>query len=114
MPDATQDLSIPLLILGMALINLCIRWPVFLLADRFRFPPLIERALAFVPAAVLTAIIVPMVVFPHGGTAQLDWRNPYLLAAVFTALVSYFGRNLLATIILGMGAFLLLRWWFGG
>jgi branched-subunit amino acid transport protein len=106
-------MSIPLLIFGMALINLTIRWPVFLLADRFRFPPLIERALAFVPAAVLTAIIVPAVIFPHGGDAKLDWRNPYLLAAVLTALISYFGRNLLATITLGMITFLLLRWWLG-
>jgi branched-subunit amino acid transport protein len=113
MPEVGTDLSIPVLILGMALINLGIRWPVFLLADRFRFPPLIERALAFVPATVLTAIIVPAVIYPHGGTAELNWRNPYLLAAVITALISYFGRNLLATITLGMIAFLVLRWWLG-
>lgn len=108
------EMSIPLLILGMAIINLVIRCPVFLLADRFRFPPLIERALAFVPAAVLTAIIVPAVIFPHGGNAEIDWHNPYLLAALLTVLISYFGRNLLATITLGMVAFLLLRWWLGG
>lgn len=108
------EMSIPLLILGMAVVNLVIRCPVFLLADRFRFPPLIERALAFVPAAVLTAIIVPAVIFPHGENAALNWHNPYLLAALVTVLISYFGRNLLATITLGMVAFLLLRWWFGG
>lgn len=106
--------SISLLILGMALINLAIRYPVYLLADRFRFPGLIERALNFVPAAVLTAIIVPAVVYPNGPQAQLDWHNPFLDAAVFTAIISYATRNLLATIVLGMGAFLALRWWFGG
>jgi branched-subunit amino acid transport protein len=106
--------SISLLILGMALINLVIRYPVYLLADRFRFPTLIERALNFVPAAVLTAIIVPAVIYPNGPQAQLDWRNSFLDAAIFTAVISYATRHLLATIVLGMAAFLALRWWFGG
>lgn len=108
-----SETSISLLIIGMALINLLIRYPVYLMADRFRFPPLIERALAFVPAAVLTAIIVPAVVFPTGAQAQLDWHNPFLLAAILTAIISYVTRNLLATIVIGMAAFLALRWWLG-
>jgi branched-subunit amino acid transport protein len=107
------ETSISLLIIGMALINLLIRYPVYLMADRFRFPPLIERALAFVPAAVLTAIIVPAVVFPTGTQAQLDWHNPFLLAAILTAIISYVTRNLLATIVVGMAVFLVLRWWLG-
>ena len=52
-------MNIALMILGMALINLAIRYPVFLFADHVRFPRLIERAPVFVPVAVLTAIIVP-------------------------------------------------------
>ena len=108
------ETSISLLIIGMALINLVIRYPVFLLADRFRFPALIERALNFVPAAVLTAIIVPAVIYPTGPQAQLGWHNPFLDAAILTAIISYLTRNLLATIVIGMGVFLALRWWFGG
>ena len=30
-----------LMIAGMALINLVIRWPVYLFANHFRFPPII-------------------------------------------------------------------------
>lgn len=108
-----DEASISLLILGMALINLVIRYPVYLLADRFRFPALIERALAFVPAAVLTAIIVPAVVYPSGPNIQLNWHNPFLIAAVLTAIISYVTRNLLATIVIGMAVFLALRWWLG-
>jgi len=108
-----DETSISLLILGMALINLAIRYPVYLLADRFRFPAIIERALAFVPAAVLTAIIVPAVIYPTGPTIQLNWYNPFLIAAVLTAAISYVTRNLLATIVIGMAAFLILRWWLG-
>jgi branched-subunit amino acid transport protein len=99
------------MILGMALINLVIRWPVYLFANHFRFPPIIERALAFVPVAVLTAIIVPTVLYPGDGT-KLDatWHNPALLASIVAAAVSYFGKNLFATIGAGVVAFLLLRW----
>ena len=39
-------MNIAVMILGMALINLVIRWPVYLFANHFRFPPIIERALA--------------------------------------------------------------------
>jgi branched-subunit amino acid transport protein len=104
-------MSIAVMILGMALINLVIRWPVYLFANHFRFPPIIERALAFVPVAVLTAIIVPTVLYPGDGTVlNLSWKNPALLAAIIAAAVSYFGKNLFATIGAGVVAFLILRW----
>src|SRR4051794_836077 len=104
-------MNIALLILGMALINLAIRWPVYLFANHFRFPPIVERALAFVPVAVLTAIIVPTVVFPGDGTKlDLSWHNPALLAALVAGTVSYFGKNLFATIGTGVITFLVLRW----
>lgn len=102
-----------LMVLGMALINLAIRWPVYLFADRFRFPPLIERALTFVPVAVLTAIVVPTVLYPNDGSLRLDWHNPALLAAVAAAVISRVTGNLLATIALGMAVFLTLRYFLG-
>jgi len=106
-------MNIPVMILGMALINLAIRWPVYLFANHFRFPPLIERALAFVPVAVLTAIIVPTVLYPNDGPIDLSWRNPALLAAIVAAVVGRVTKNLFATIGIGMAVFLLLRWWLG-
>ena len=107
-------MNIGLMILGMALINLAIRWPVYLFADHVRFPRLVERALSFVPVAVLTAIIVPQALFPHDGEIELFWRNPYLLALVLTAVIARVTMNLMATIGIGMVAFLLLRWLIGG
>jgi branched-subunit amino acid transport protein len=104
-------MSIAVMIVGMALINLVIRWPVYLFANHFRFPPIIERALAFVPVAVLTAIIVPTVLYPGDGTKlDLSWHNPALLASLVAAAVSYFGKNLFATIGTGVITFLILRW----
>lgn len=104
-------MNIPVMVLGMALINLAIRWPVYLFANHFRFPPLIERALAFVPVAVLTAIIVPTVLYPEDdGPIDLSWHNPALIAAVLAAVVGRITKNLFATIGIGMAVFLLLRW----
>ncbi|HVZ01845.1 MAG TPA: AzlD domain-containing protein [Dongiaceae bacterium] len=103
-------MNISVMILGMALINLAIRWPVYLFANQFRFPPLIERALAFVPVAVLTAIIVPTVLYPDDKVLDVSWHNPSLLAAIVAAVVGRLTRNLFATIGIGMAAYLLLRW----
>jgi branched-subunit amino acid transport protein len=108
-----SDAYIGLVIAGMALINIAIRWPVYLLADHLRFPPLIERALAFVPVAVLTAIIVPAMLYPRSDAIELGWDNPYLVAGILAALAGWRFGNLLATILVGMSAFFLLRWWMG-
>nr|WP_298684267.1 AzlD domain-containing protein [uncultured Dongia sp.] len=108
-----SELEIALMIGGMAVINLAIRWPVYLFADHVRFPPLVERALAFVPVAVLTAIIVPAVLYPSEGDIQLTWRNPYLVGAVVAAVVSWKWQKLMPTILIGMAAFFLARWLIG-
>lgn len=107
-------MNIALMILGMALINLAIRWPIYLFADHVRFPRLVERALSFVPVAVLTAIVVPTALYPHDEHIDLSWRNPYLLALILTVAIAQLTKNLMATIGLGMAAFLALRWYLGG
>lgn len=103
--------EIALMILGMAIINLAIRWPVYLFADHVRFPPLVERALAFVPVAVLTAIIAPATLYPNGPEIQLSWHNAYLVGALVAAVISWKTKKLMPTILVGMAVFLLLYKW---
>ncbi len=105
-----STMDIILMIAGMALINLAIRWPVYLLADHVRFAPLVERALAFVPVAVLTAIIVPATLYPSGAEIQLTYMNPYLVGAVVAAIVSWKWQKLMPTILIGMAVFFVTRW----
>jgi branched-subunit amino acid transport protein len=107
-------MSTALLILGMALVNLAIRWPLFLFAGRAKFPPLIERGLAYVPTAVLGAIVAPAVVYPQGGTLDLGWRNPWLIAALVTTLASWLGGRLVLAVAIGMATFFTWQWLFGG
>lgn len=93
------------LILGMALITFLIKALIFILGDRVVFPALLKEALGFVPVTVLTAIIVPMILAPHGGSLELNWRNPQLIAAVAAVLVCAVTRRQLLTICVGLTVF---------
>jgi branched-subunit amino acid transport protein len=93
------------LILGMALITWLIRAAVFVMGERLVFPPLVRTALGFVPVTVLTAIIVPMTVSPHGAGAELTWRNPQLVGALAAIIVSALTRRPLVTIAVGLAVF---------
>ncbi len=98
------------LIAGMALVTFVIRYTPFVVAGRMEFPAWLISALRYVPPAVLTAIIVPAVLFPSGGRMALSYTNPYLVAAVLSVAIAWFSRNLLLTIVLGMAIFLGWQW----
>jgi branched-subunit amino acid transport protein len=57
--------------------------------------------LAYVPPAVLAALIAPEVFVRHGDLV-LATDNPRLWAAVLAALVAFMTRSVLATIALGL------------
>jgi branched-subunit amino acid transport protein len=65
-------------------------------------PPRLVRALGYVPAAVLAALVVPALVAP-GGDATVVGNNR-LLAGAVAALVAWRTENVLATIVVGMVA----------
>ena len=97
-----------LLILGMMLVTYGVRYPMLAIVGRLKLPPLVIRALSFVPVAVLTAIIVPAVLMPEGAI-DIGIDNAYLVAALLAIIVSWRTKNLLATIVIGMAGFLLWR-----
>lgn len=98
-------------ILGMTAVTFAIRYSFFALGDKVRFPPVVKRALHYVPVAVLTAIVVPMVLLPDGRDWRIDWRNPWLVGALVTALIVWRWNRLLAGIAGGMIVFLVWGWW---
>lgn len=102
-------MSLGIVILGMALINLAIRCPLFLVANRIRIPGIVEKALVHCPVAVLTAIIVPFALHLDQAPDGSDWFNPDLFATIAAVAASLATRNLLATIAVGLGTALLLR-----
>ena len=74
-------------------------------------PDGIERALRFVPAAVLSALVVPEVVYAEGALA-LAPDNAKLFACALAGVVAWRTENILATLAVGMGALWLLEFTF--
>ncbi len=98
-----------LLILGMMLVTFAARYPLMALSGRVKLPEVVERALAYVPVAVLTALCIPMVLKPGGGDWYLSISNPYLIASLVAIVVAWFTRHLLLTITVGMVCFFAIR-----
>lgn len=71
-------------------------------------PPFLARALKYVPAAMLTALILPMIV--DSGAQDFDFMSSKVPAAVFAGAVAFVTRNTLATLVAGMAALWLLQW----
>lgn len=64
-------------------------------------PQWLERALWYVPAAVLAAILAPRVLLADG-TLLVGPGNEKLLAIMPAAVVAWYTENMLATVIAGM------------
>lgn len=98
-----------LTIIGMAIVTYATR-VTLLLTLRGELAPWLRRWLAYVPVAVFTALIVPpLLLQARGGTTSLV-VGPSLAAGLVGALVSWYTRNILATIAAGLLAFWALRW----
>ena len=95
---------------GMALVTFAIRYVLLPFSGRIRLSPGVQRALGYVPPAVLTAIIVPMSLMPNGEGLQLSPANPYLVGVLATVIIGRVGKNLLVTIVGGMAVFLAWQW----
>ena len=95
-------------ILAMGLVTYAIRLSLMGLVGKWEVPPFLSRALRFVPPAVLSAIILPEMLRP-GGTLNLSPLNPRLLAGVLAALVAWRTKNVVVTILVGMGALWILQ-----
>ena len=97
-----------LLIAGMAIVTFVTRYPILAFLSRKTMPGPIFNTLKFVPPAVLSAIIFPAVLL-RDGNLFVDWTNAPLVASFVSALVGWRTRNLLLTILIGMGSFWLWR-----
>ncbi len=76
----------------------------------FEMPPLVARGLRFVPAAMLTAIVVPAVVFSTPGTLAFTYANPKLVAAAVATAVAWRTKDAVATMGIGMLTLWLAQW----
>ena len=95
-------------ILVAGVLTYAIRLSAIVIFDQKPFPPLIQRALRFVPPAVLSAIIFPELL-AHDGVVELSFQNARLLAGLLAILVAWRTKSVLLTILVGMVALWLLQ-----
>ena len=95
-------------ILGAGAVTFALRLSFIALLGRIRVPPYLGRALRFVPAAVLTAMVIPLL-FYEDGALEVWLGNERLLAGLVAALIAWRTRNVLLTLGGGMATLWILQ-----
>jgi branched-subunit amino acid transport protein len=90
-----------LIILGMGFVTFGIRLVPLVLLGRIEIPLIMQRALRFVPPAVLTAIVVPELLY-RDSQIDVSLTNVRLLAGLIAIVVAWRTKNALITIGVGM------------
>ena len=96
-----SDLALWGIFIAVGLGTFAMRLSFIGLYGRLRVPPLLQRALAYVPASVLAALVLPAVVYP-GGKGALVLANPQIPAAIVAAWVAWKTRSTVLTLAVGM------------
>lgn len=105
-------MAIAFLILAMAGVTFLTRYLFVALLGRWALPAGLVRWLELVPTAVFTAIVVRGTVAPQG-QVWIEAGNPYLWGALAATLVAWRSKNVLLTILAGLGGLWLARLWLG-
>ena len=90
-----------LTIAGAGAVTFALRLSFIALLGRMETPLLLGRALRFVPAAVLTAVVIPLL-FYEGGALEVSLGNERLLAGLVAALIAWRSRSVPLTLGGGM------------
>ncbi|WP_353112407.1 AzlD domain-containing protein [Salinisphaera dokdonensis] len=101
MSEGMSTTMVWLTIAMAGLLTFLLRWSFIAMIDSLEMPPAVRRALRFVPAAVLSAIIWPAVIV-QDGAIDLWIDNLHLIAALIAAVVAWRTRSIFYTIAVGM------------
>jgi branched-subunit amino acid transport protein len=105
-----KELTIWLLIFAVGAVTYTARLSFIALFARREMPPLLAQALKHVPVAMVTAIVVPAVVFMTPGELRLDLGNAKLIAALVAGAVAWWRQSAVLTIAIGMAVLWSLRY----
>ncbi len=89
-----------LAILGAGAVTFVLRLSLIALLGHVEVPPFLERALRYVPAAVLAAVMTPLL-FYNDGVLEVSLGNERLVAGLLAAVIAWRTRNVL--LVLGGG-----------
>ncbi len=100
------------LILCMGLVTFLPRLLPMGFADKLVLPDWLKNALAFVPIAVLTAIVT-QATFVRNSGLDISWGNHHAVAALVAFLIGLITRKLYLTVMAGLVCFAVLKLFFG-
>lgn len=78
--------------------------------SKFSMPPLLERLMAYLPVAILSALIIPAFVIDNG-SVNLDLNNYRLPAGLLAVGVAAKTKKVLPTLIFGLACLWALQAW---
>ena len=92
----------------MGVISYGVRLSFIALSGRFDLPLIVRRGLNYAPSAVLFALILPAILVRNQSLA-IAISNERIWAALVAAVVAWWTRNTMITIVVGMVTMWLLR-----
>ena len=96
-----STLTLWLTIVAAGVVTFSLRLSFIALLGRIGTPIFLARTLRFVPAAVLTAVLIPLL-FYENGALEVSLSNERLVAGVAAALIAWRTRSVLFTLGGGM------------
>jgi branched chain amino acid efflux pump len=96
-----SNFALWLAIVGAGAITFALRLSFIALLGQIEIPLVLARALRFVPAAVLTAVVIPLLLYVNGAV-EVSFGNERLLAGLAAFLICWRTRSVPLTIVGGM------------
>lgn len=103
-----SELTLWLVVAGMTIISIVTRSFFVVLGHRISLPERVLLALRYAPACALVALIAPELIL-NKGVVEVSLHNDKLIAGVIAAATMLISRNMVVTLVIGMGVFSLLR-----
>lgn len=101
-------MKIWMIMLALGAGTFLIRYSLIGLMGKIRIPPKIEQAFRFIPASMLSALVVSQLA-SYARSSVSPLMNPYYLAALVACGVAWKTRNTLLTVFVGMIVLWVLR-----
>ncbi len=96
-------MDLALLILGMAFVTFLARYSMIAMLARWQVSSDVTRVLEFVPIAAFAALVAPELVLRQGQFA-IGLENARFVAGIAAIVIAFLTRNVLITLVTGVGA----------
>lgn len=98
--------GIPLILLGMALVTYLPRFLPMAVLSRWHLPGKVRQGLEYIPVAILSAIVFPVLFFNDPGAFGMQARS--MLSALAVFVFAWKVRSIWVSVVLGMAVYWML------